>query len=203
VHAAYIHLSCLTPPRLRAGARVADVACGSGHALVVLGRAFPASTFVGYDLDEEAIARARAEAAAEGLGNVSFEVRDIARLHVDEPFDAVFVFDAIHDQADPSGVLDRVYEALVPGGVFVMKEPRVSSNLEENVGNPFAPLMYATSTLHCMTVSLAQGGAGLGTAFGEQLARRMLADAGFADVTVHQAPGDPPDGVFVTSRPTT
>jgi trans-aconitate methyltransferase len=170
---------------------------------VVLARAFPASTFVGYDLDEEAIARARAEAAAEGLCNVSFEVRDVARLHVDEPFNAVFVFDAIHDQADPSGVLDRVYEALVPGGVFVMKEPRVSSNLEENVDNPFAPLMYATSTLHCMTVSLAQGGAGLGTAFGEQLARRMLADAGFADVTAHQAPGDPPDGVFVTSRPTT
>lgn len=198
---AYLPLVPGLADRLRAGARVADVACGSGHALVVLGRAFPASTFVGYDLDEEAISRARAEAAAEGLGNVTFDVCDAARLRADEPFDAVFVFDAVHDQVDPSGVLDRIYEVLAPGGVFVMKEPRVSSNLEDNVGNPFAPLLYSTSTLHCMTVSLAQGGAGLGTAFGEQLALRMLADAGFGDVSVHPAPGDPADAVFVTSKP--
>jgi hypothetical protein len=82
-----------------------------------------------------------------------------------------------------------------------MKEPRVSSNLEENIANPFAPLMYSVSTLHCMTVSLAEGGAGLGTAFGEQRARRMLADAGFGDITVHEAPGDPPGGVFVSYKP--
>jgi len=113
----------------------------------------------------------------------------------------VFVFDAIHDQADPSGVLERIHAALAPGGVFVMKEPRLSSNLEDNVGNPFAPMTYAVSTLHCMTISLAEGGAGLGTAFGEQLARRMLADAGFTDVTVHEAPGDPRSGVFVSTRP--
>ncbi len=170
---------------------------------MVLGRSFPASTFVGYDLDEEAISRALTEAAAEGLTNVAFEVCDAARLHVDEPFDAVFVFDAIHDQADPSGVLNRIYEALAPGGVFVMKEPRMSSDLEDNVGNPFAPLIYSVSTLHCLTVSLAQDGAGLGTAFGEQLARRMLTDAGFRDVKVHEAPGDPPDGVFAAYRPAT
>jgi SAM-dependent methyltransferase len=198
---AYLPLVPGLAERLRVGARLADVACGSGHALVVLGRSFPASTFVGYDLDEEAIDRARTEAAGERLSNVTFEVCDVAHLRVDNPFDAVFVFDAIHDQADPSGVLSRIYEGLAPGGVFVMKEPRLSSNLEENVGSPFAPLMYSVSTLHCMTVSLAQGGAGLGTAFGEQLARRMLADAGFGEVTVHDAPGDPPDGIFVAYRP--
>ena len=82
-----------------------------------------------------------------------------------------------------------------------MKEPRLSSNLEDNLGNPFAPMTYAVSTLHCLTISLAQGGAGLGTAFGEQLARRMLGDAGFADVMVHEAPGDPRSGVFVSTKP--
>jgi SAM-dependent methyltransferase len=197
---AYLPLVPGLTDRLRVGAHVADVACGSGHAMVVLGRTFPASTFVGYDLDEEAIDRARTDAANEGLTNVTFEVCDIARLQVDRSFDAVFVFDAIHDQVDPYGVLDRIFEALAPGGVFVMKEPCVSSNLEDNVGNPFAPLMYSVSTLHCMTVSLAEGGAGLGTAFGEQRARRMLADAGFGEITVHEAPGDPTDGVFVTYK---
>jgi hypothetical protein len=88
-----------------------------------------------------------------------------------------------------------------PSDVLVMKEPRLSSNLEDNIGNPFAPTSYAAGTLHCMTVSLAEGGAGLGTAFGEQLARRMLSDAGFIDVTVQEAPGDPRSGVFVGTRP--
>ena len=70
----------------------------------------------------------------------------------------------------------------MPGGVFVMDEPRLSSSLEDNIGNPMAPFTYAVSTLHCLTASLAVGGAGLGTAWGEQVARRMLAEAGFGDV---------------------
>jgi SAM-dependent methyltransferase len=186
--------------RLHAGARAADVACGTGHALVLLAEAFPASTFVGYDLNPEAIAQARDEASAHGLTNVTFEVCDAARLTAELPFDAVFVFDAIHDQADPAGVLASIRAVLAPDGIFFMKEPRVSSNLEDNVGNPFAPLLYSVSTLHCLTVSLAEGGAGLGTAFGEQLARRLLSEAGFVDVVVNEAPGDPFDAVFV-ARP--
>ena len=185
--------------RLATGARVADVGCGTGHALVLLAAAYPASTSVGYDLAPDAIARARSEAA--GLAKLSFEVRDVARLEVERPFDVVFVFDAIHDQVDPAAVLARIHAALVPGGTFVMVEPRASSNLEDNLGNPFAPMLYATSTLHRMTVSLASGGAGLGAVWGEQAARAMLAEAGFGEVTVHEAPGDPLNAVFVTSKP--
>lgn len=197
----YLPLASGLADQLTAGARVADVCCGTGHSLVVLGEAFPASTFVGYDLDEEAIEEARAEAVAAGLSNVHFEARDVAGLAVDEPFDAVFVFYAIHDQVDPAGVLRRIHDALVPGGTFFLDEPRVSSNLEDNVGNPAAPLMYSISTLHCLQVSLAHGGAGLGTAWGEQLALQMLADAGFGPASVHDAPGDPGNAVFVTHRP--
>ena len=69
------------------------------------------------------------------------------------------------------------------------------------MGNPFAPMAYAVSTLHCMTVSLAEGGAGLGTAFGEQLVGRMLSDAGFVDLSVHEAPFDPRSGIFVSTKP--
>jgi 2-polyprenyl-3-methyl-5-hydroxy-6-metoxy-1,4-benzoquinol methylase len=186
---------------LRAGARVADIGCGTGHALVVLAKAFPASTFVGYDLAKDAIDKARAEAKAEGLTNVSYEVRDIAKLAPSQPFDAVTTFDTIHDLVDPVGVLASVFDSLRPGGTYVMVEPRVSSNLEDNVGNPMAPIIYSVSTLHCLTVSLAEGGAGLGTAFGEQKARELLADAGFGDVSVHGHPADPMDGVFVTHKP--
>jgi SAM-dependent methyltransferase len=185
---------------LERGARVADVACGTGHVLVLLARVFPQSSFVGYDLDDGAIARARAEAAGAGLTNVTFEVADAARLKVSEPFDVVFVFDAIHDQVDPAGVLARIHDALKPGGRFVMKEPHAADRLEDNMANPLAPVLYSVSTLHCMTVSLAHGGAGIGTMFGEQLARRMLDEAGFTDVHVHTAPGDPGDAIYVSSR---
>jgi 2-polyprenyl-3-methyl-5-hydroxy-6-metoxy-1,4-benzoquinol methylase len=186
---------------LRAGARVADVGCGTGHALVVLAKAFPASTFVGYDLAKDAIDKARAEAKAEGLTNVSFEERDIATLAPEQPFDVVTTFDTIHDLVDPVGVLGSVFDSLRPGGTYLMVEPRVSSNLEDNVGNPMAPVVYSISTLHCLTVSLAEGGAGLGTAFGEQKALELLAAAGFGEVAVHAHPADPIDGIFVTHKP--
>ena len=171
---AWVPLAPGLSEKLRAGMRVADVACGAGHALIILAREFPESTFVGYDLDDVALARGRAEASGAQLDNVRFEHCDVARLAVDEVFDAVFVFDALHDQVDPDAVLGRIREALVPGGMFVMKEPHFADALEDNLGNPMAPLMYGVSTLHCMTVSLAHGGAGIGTVFGEQLALGML-----------------------------
>jgi SAM-dependent methyltransferase len=199
---AYLPLVPGLAEQLGAGARVADVACGTGHALVLMARAFPQSTFVGYDLDEGAIARARAETTGAGLCNLTFEICDAARLAAHDRFDAVFVFDAIHDQVDPSGVLARIHDALADGGAFVMKEPHAADRLEENIDNPMAPILYSVSTLHCMTVSLAHGGAGIGTMFGEQLARRMLADAGFVDIEVHPAPGDPADAVYVSRKAT-
>jgi len=195
----YLPLAPGLVDRLAAGARVADVACGSGHALVLLAKAFPASTFVGYDLDEGAIARARKEAAAEGLTNVTYELADIAEISVGAPFDAVFVFDALHDQVDPARVLDRVRRVIADDGIFFLREPHVADSLEANLENPMAPVVYSVSTLHCLTVSLAHDGAGIGTAFGEQHARRLLVEAGFADPTLHPAPGQPFDAVYVTA----
>lgn len=188
--------------RLREGARVADIGCGTGHALVVLARAFPASTFVGYDFAQDAIDRANAVAAAEGLPNLSYHAKDVARLSVEKPFDLVLSVDAIHDQADPAAVLRAIHDALAPEGTYLMVEPAASSNLEDNLSNPVGPWLYGVSTLHCTTVSLAQGGVGLGLVWGEQLARAMLADAGFGPVTTHPAPGDPMDTIFVTAPAT-
>jgi SAM-dependent methyltransferase len=185
------------PDRLAAGVRVADVGCGTGHAVNLMARAYPSSTFVGYDIGDDAITAARTEAADWRLTNAQFEVLDVTRLPADPPFAAVFAFDAIHDQVDPAGVLERVRAALAPDGVFVMMDVKGASAVEDNVGNPFAPWFYGISTLHCMTVSLAHGGAGLGTMWGEQLALRMLADAGFGEVTLHDVPDDPFDTLYV------
>lgn len=189
--------------QLRHGVRVADIGCGTGHSTVVLAHTFPASSFVGYDTSEDALAVGRAEAAEEGLTNVEFENVDIARLPDDPAFHAIVGFDVIHDQVDPAGVLHRVHRALEPGGTFLITDIKASSRLESNVANPLAPFLYGVSTLHCMTVSLANDGAGLGTVWGEELARTMLADAGFTDVTIHDVPDDPMNQVYVAHAATT
>ena len=176
--------------RLAQGMDVADMGCGSGHHLNVLASAYPASTFVGYDFSEEAVAQARAGAEARGLANVRFEVRDVVDLSGAGPFELVTAFDAIHDQAQPATVLRSITEVLAPDGVFLMADVKASSHPHENVDLPTAPFLYAVSLMHCMTVSLAQDGTGLGAAWGEQTATRMLHDAGFGSVEVREAEGD-------------
>ena len=187
--------------RLDAGTTLADLGCGTGHCVNVMARRFPMSTFVGYDFSPEAIERARQEASEWGLTNARFEVRDVGTLEPTSSFGMITAFDAIHDQADPAGVLAAARVGLEPGGIFLMVDIRASSNLEDNVGDPIAPLIYAMSLLHCMEVSLALGGAGLGTAWGEQLACQMLRDAGFVDLEVLQIESDPFNLIYGARRP--
>lgn len=174
--------------RLTAGVAVLEVGCGIGHALNVLGRAFPASTFMGYDLDAGSIDTARTEAASWGLDNVHFEVRDVADLPDDAVCDVALAFDTIHDQARPRQVLAEIRRALVPDGLFVMLEPKLSSELADNIGDPRATFLYTGSLFHCMQVSLAEGGEGLGSAWGRQRALELLDEAGFDVVDVVDAP---------------
>ena len=183
------------------GARVADLGCGTGHVDNLLAAAFPRSTFVGFDLATDALDRARVEAADLGLTNVTFEERDVRQLPTDPPFDVVFAFDSIHDQADPAGVLTRAHAALAADGLFVMIDVHVSSQPEDNVSHPMGAWLYTASLFHCMQVSLAEGGAGLGTCWGWQTASRMLEEAGFRDVAVITAPaGDPMNAIFTGRR---
>jgi SAM-dependent methyltransferase len=179
------------PNRLRDGIHVADIGCGSGHAVNVLAQAYPASRLVGYDFSTEAIQAARTEADRLGLTNARFEVLDVATLDEPDSFDLVTAFDAIHDQAHPAKVLAAVARALRTDGIFLMVDIKASSNLEDNFDLPWAPFVYTVSTLHCMTVSLGLDGDGLGTAWGHQLATTMLSDAGFTHVEIREVEDDP------------
>ncbi len=190
------------PERLTSGLDVADVGCGSGRALNMLAAAFPASRFVGFDIAEGALERARRDAADAGNTNVSFEQRDAADLDEHERFDIVTSFDAVHDQAHPDAMLSGIFAALKPGGTYLCVEPKASSHLHENLELPMAPLMYTISTMHCMTVSLAYGGEGLGTAWGEQLAREKLTAAGFVDIEVTGVKADRGNHYLLATRPT-
>lgn len=184
---------------LEAGLDVADVACGEGHALNLMARAFPNSRFTGLDFEEEAIRAARAEAAAWGLTNASFEVRDVAAGLGVAAYDFVSVFDAIHDQAEPARVLAAIRASLREGGTFLMGDMDASSHLENNLELPWAGFFYAISTTHCMAVSLGQGGAGLGTVWGVELAEQMVREAGFGTVSPHRIEENPFE-VYLVAR---
>jgi SAM-dependent methyltransferase len=188
------------PDRLRAGIDVADIGCGSGHALNLMARAFPASRFTGYDFDEDALRAARIEAESLGLANARFELKDVATLALDGGYDLITAFDAIHDLARPRDALWSIARALRPDGVFLMVDVGASSNLDENLDHPLAAGLYVNSTMYCLTVSLAQGGEGLGAMWGEQTVRQYLADAGFTRVEVRRIEGDMINNYYIAAK---
>lgn len=175
--------------------------CGQGRAVQLLAAAFPRSRFVGFDFSADAMAHAAAEAASAGLTNARFEQRDAADLQITAAFDFVTSFDAIHDQAHPERMLEGIFAALRPGGVYLCVKPKASSHLHENLTHPMGAFMYGVSTMHCMTVSLAYGGEGLGAVWGEQLARERLHAAGFGDTTVTTMAFDRMNNYFISHKP--
>ena len=187
------HILPLVPDlteRLEKGIDVLDIGCGSGRALIHMAAVNPNSRFTGYDLSTEAIGRARAETERLGLTNTLFEVRDVTSLDESDNYDLITAFDAIHDQKHPGQVLAGIADCLRPGGKLLMQDIAGSSHHHEDKDHPIGAFLYTISCMHCMSVSLAQGGDGLGAMWGKEKALEMLDEAGFEDVEVHSLEHD-------------
>lgn len=185
--------------KLRSGIDVLDVGCGSGHAVMEMARMFPASRFVGLDFSTEAIQRAQSLASLNGIRNVTFRVCDVATLDSPKAFDLVTAFDSIHDQAAPAAVLRKIANALKPGGTFLMQDIDAASSLQHNLDHPMGTFLYTISCMHCMSVSLANHGAGLGAMWGRERALSMLKDAGFRTTRVERLSHDILNCYYITS----
>jgi len=168
--------------RLERGVEFADVGCGRGRAILRLAQEFPASSFTGYDVLASNIEAARAHAEHSGVaGRVSFEVLDASR-GLPRKFDVITTFDVVHDAADPLALLRSIREGLAEDGTYVCVDINCSHRLEENRG-PLGALFHGVSLLYCMTTSLANGGAGLGTlGLHEHRLQEYAAAAGFRAV---------------------
>jgi 2-polyprenyl-3-methyl-5-hydroxy-6-metoxy-1,4-benzoquinol methylase len=200
------HILPLVPgltEKLQQGIRVLDVGCGRGRALNLLAGLFPNSVFIGVDLSLEAIQYAQQEAEQLGYKNVQFEVKDMTdfdQTAAEGKFDLITTFDAVHDQAKPINVLKGIYKALKDDGVYLMQDIHGSSEVQNNLDHPVAPLLYAVSTTHCMTVSLAQGGEGLGTMWGREKATEFLQEVGFRHISIHQLEHDFQNDYYVIQK---
>jgi ubiquinone/menaquinone biosynthesis C-methylase UbiE len=189
--------------KLSTGIQVLDVGCGRGRIMNRLAELFPKGRFTGIDFSSDAVLFAWQEAAEKKLRNVEFIVADLSNFDETaerEAFDFVTTFDAIHDQAKPLSVLKGIYRTLRRDGVYLMQDIKGSSRVQNNIDHPIGPLLYTISCMHCMTVSLAQGGEGLGAMWGEEKTREYLERAGFRSVEKHELAHDIQNNWYVVRK---
>jgi len=165
-------------PKLRAGAKVADIGCGHGSSTVLMAKAYPNSLFTGFDIHKESIRAARGHAGDEGVSNVRFEVAT-AKDFPGKGYDLVTIFDALHDMGDPVGAAVHIRQALQDDGTWMIVEPMAGDSLAENL-NPLGRLYYSVSTMVCTPGSRAQEmGLALGAQAGEKRLRAVIEEGGF------------------------
>jgi 2-polyprenyl-3-methyl-5-hydroxy-6-metoxy-1,4-benzoquinol methylase len=155
------------------------------------------------DLSTDATGAARRAASERGLSNIEFvavDLSDFDRTAEPEAFDFVTTFDAVHDQARPLNVLKGIHRTLRADGIYLMQEIKGSSHVHENIGHPLGTFLYTASCLHCMTVSLAQGGEGVGAMWGEEMTREYLARAGFASADKRELAHDIQNNWYVVRK---
>jgi SAM-dependent methyltransferase len=184
--------------KLQAGARVADIGCGIGQSTFIMARAFPNSTFIGYDYHEPSIEHARLEARErEGLTNARFEVAK-AKNFPERDLDLVTFFDVLHDLGDPVGAAAHVRETLKPDGAWMLMEPLSGDTTEENF-TPVGRLAYAFSTMACVPGSLSQEvGAALGAHAGQRKLTEVIMAGGFRSV---RRAAETPFNMVLEARP--
>ncbi len=200
------HILPLVPgliDQLKAGIRMLDVGCGRGLIIIRLAELFPNSSFNGFDLSQEAVQYAQKVAEQKGLRNIEFtavDLSDFDKSAEPEVFDWVTTFDAIHDQAKPLQVLTGIHRTLKTNGVYLMQDIKGSSHVDKNRDHPIGTLLYTISCMHCMTVSLAQGGEGLGAMWGEEKTREYLEKAGFKSIETHEFSHDIQNNWYVVRK---
>lgn len=164
---------------LDAGAKVADVGCGTGIALIEMAKAYPASRFHGYDISQLALDRAARNKSEAGVDNVTFHNIDGDPLPGGASFDFITTFDCLHDMTRPEEAVAAIRAAIKPDGVWLIADVNSAPTFEENLPNPLAPMFYALSVLSCMSSGLSEpGGAGLGTVGLPEPKMRELVEAG-------------------------
>jgi 2-polyprenyl-3-methyl-5-hydroxy-6-metoxy-1,4-benzoquinol methylase len=198
------HILPLVPgltAQLERGVRMLDAGCGRGRIVERLARRYPQSRFTGIDLSPDAIEYAHRRTA--DLGNVQYIARDLSDFDQwaeARAYELITTFDAIHDQAQPLNVLKGIHRSLRDDGVYLMQDISGTGHVDKDIEHPIGTLLYTVSCMHCMTVSLAQGGEGLGAMWGEEKTREYLARAGFKSIETKRLAHDVQNNWYVVRK---
>eukprot|EP01095_Lingulamoeba_sp_RSL-Kostka_P008094 TRINITY_DN2651_c0_g1_i1.p1 TRINITY_DN2651_c0_g1~~TRINITY_DN2651_c0_g1_i1.p1 ORF type:complete len:377 (-),score=83.55 TRINITY_DN2651_c0_g1_i1:12-1142(-) len=161
---------------------VVDVGCGEAIALISIANKFnhPNIKYYGIEPHYPSFLRAQANIAEANLMNSITMINDTSQAlsNGERKYDVAFSFDVVHDCVDPEGFVQDIYNSLSDTGIYIMNEILCSSKLEENY-NRSCVLIYSLSILYCMSVSLAEGGRGIGACMGEEVTKQICSKAGF------------------------
>ncbi|MCA6125783.1 methyltransferase domain-containing protein [Bradyrhizobium sp. WSM 1704] len=184
--------------KLERGATVADIGCGHGVSTLLMAKAFPNSTFYGFDYHDGSIATAREAARTEELSDrVHFEVHS-AKSFPKRGYDLVCFFDCLHDMGDPVGAMKHTREAMADDGTCMLIEPFAHDRLQDNF-NPVGRVYYAASTMVCTPASLDQEvGLALGAQAGEARLRDVARQGG---LTRFRRAAETPFNLILEARP--
>jgi SAM-dependent methyltransferase len=145
-----------------------------------MAKAYPKSTFIGFDYHQRSIEWARKAASDAGVSDrVRFEVAP-ADAFGGDGYDLVATFDCFHDMGDPAGAAAHIRRALADDGTWLLVEPAAGDRLADNL-NPVGRLYYGFSVLLCVPNALSQRPtAVLGNQAGEARTRELVAASGFS-----------------------
>jgi SAM-dependent methyltransferase len=172
--------------RLEAGARVADLGCGTGWSSIAIARAYPSAAVDGFDADAASIEAARDNARGEGVDDrVHFHVADASDPSLAGSVELVTIFEALHDMARPVEALSNARRMLTTGGAVIVADERVAEQFAAP-GDDLERLMYGFSVVHCLAVGRAgdEESAATGTAMRPDALRAYARAAGFRSVGV-------------------
>jgi SAM-dependent methyltransferase len=163
--------------------RIAELGCGGGFYLDAMATAWPTAELIGYDPDPVALAL-----AAERLRSnrrVRLRPVDARRVVDDLPFDLILAVDALHDMADPAGVLNAARNALAKAGVIAIAEAPYPFEFSGQA-DPAERLGYLTSLFNCLHHQIQHSGAGaVGAVVRESDIRAWGTSAGLPSCTVY------------------
>ncbi len=177
--------------------RIAEVGSGEGLAAITIARRYPNAEVDGFDLDEASVEVAQRSAAAAGVGDrVRFEVRDAADPAIEGDYDLVMAIEMLHDVPDPVGILRTMRMLAGDDGAVLVVDERTEDSFTVPT-NDMERFLYSFSTLHCLAVSMQDGGAGTGTVIRRKTVERYATEAGFT--TIEALDVDHPQ--FILYRP--
>jgi len=164
--------------KLEAGAKVADVGCGHGASTMVMTRAFPKSSFHGFDSHQPSIEQAAQQAERSGLSSrVSFSTFGASEFPGDS-YDLIAFFDCLHDMGDPVSACRHAAQALKSDGCVMIVEPMAGKESQDNfnvVGRAFS----GASVLCCTPNAMASGKHALGTIAPDHALEAVVKAGGF------------------------